>query len=128
MGFFRRKRMTDAQRKAMFHRINNEKVPIIKTTQKIPILDRANIVTDMGDLLTARQQTDDHDFRNYNNAIVRRAVEEKNFKLILFQYLRIAKVNNIPVNQKRIDIANLKILYDRGVKEWDLKIMHKEKQ
>ena len=116
MGFFRRKRMTDAQRKAMFHRINNEKVPIIKTTQKIPILDRANIVTDMGDLLTARQQTDDHDFRNYNNAIVRRAIEEKNFKFILFQYLRIAKVNNIPVNQKRIDIANLKILYDKGVK------------
>jgi len=117
MGFFGKKRMTTAQRRAMFYRINNKKIPTIQTTQNIPTLDRINTMSDMGDLLTSRQQTDESDFKKYNNAIVQRAVQEKNFKLILNQYLRIATSHNIPVSQRRTDMANLKILYDRSVKQ-----------
>ena len=125
MGFFRRKR-SDAQRRAMFAKLNQKPVIIIQLTppktsmeakqQSQYKLNRDQIYTK---LVNASRGSFDYDRGNFNT--INDAVKNNNFRTILNEYESIVQQQRrlnkaIPKDKQNKDIAVLKAMFDVAVK------------
>ena len=125
MRFFRRKR-SDAQRRAMFAKLNQKPVVIRQLTppktsqeakqQSLYKLNRDQIYTK---LVNASHGSFDFDRGNFN--AVNNAVKNNNFRTILNEYESIVqqqrRINKaIPKDKQNKDIAVLKAMFDVAVK------------